>query len=155
MGKLRASWVFLIGVLIIAYGFYKLYELGFPFTEPSGEYSEIFQIMFLGLAVSGVGAAYGKRRLRREYESVVSTASIESPKAPEKEIKEAPKEEEKKPVKAPGRQDIAVCSKCGEENPKKAKFCEECGAKLVSKCPKCGEENKPSAKFCEECGNKL
>lgn len=47
------------------------------------------------------------------------------------------------------------CPGCGVEIPAKAKFCPECGKKIVTKCPKCNTEVKPGAKFCPECGEKL
>ncbi|TDF62673.1 adenylate/guanylate cyclase domain-containing protein [Cupriavidus sp. L7L] len=47
------------------------------------------------------------------------------------------------------------CASCGFENPAGAKFCEECGAKLVRACPACGQEVSASAKFCSECGAPL
>lgn len=37
----------------------------------------------------------------------------------------------------------------------KAKFCLECGHPLVHKCPECGEELPDGAKFCLNCGHKL
>ncbi|MGH6639924.1 MAG: AAA family ATPase [Polaromonas sp.] len=47
------------------------------------------------------------------------------------------------------------CASCGFENPTGAKFCEECGARLVRACPACGHEASASAKFCSECGAPL
>ena len=47
------------------------------------------------------------------------------------------------------------CSKCQFENPKDAKFCNECGGTLQMACPKCGKVNPPGSKFCNECGHKL
>lgn len=47
------------------------------------------------------------------------------------------------------------CTKCGRANPSVAKFCGECGARLISGCPKCGAENPPANKFCGECGATL
>jgi hypothetical protein len=47
------------------------------------------------------------------------------------------------------------CPKCQFENKEIAKFCEECGAKLVRSCPSCGQEVGPQAKFCLECGHNL
>ena len=35
------------------------------------------------------------------------------------------------------------------------KFCMECGSPLANKCPKCGADIPSGAKFCLECGNKL
>ena len=37
----------------------------------------------------------------------------------------------------------------------KGKFCMECGASLVAKCPGCGAELPNGAKFCLECGAKI
>ncbi|MBQ2738072.1 MAG: SPFH domain-containing protein [Clostridia bacterium] len=37
----------------------------------------------------------------------------------------------------------------------KGKFCPECGYKFVTECPKCGSAVTAGAKFCPECGEKL
>jgi class 3 adenylate cyclase/tetratricopeptide (TPR) repeat protein/energy-coupling factor transporter ATP-binding protein EcfA2 len=47
------------------------------------------------------------------------------------------------------------CRQCQHENNEAAKFCEECGSKLVRACPSCGHEVSPQAKFCSECGSAL
>jgi membrane protease subunit (stomatin/prohibitin family) len=76
------------------------------------------------------------------------------------------------------------CKKCGDVNEAGAKFCNECGGKLVAAqtecyscralvdedakfcsncgnsmlskpCPGCNKENKPGTKFCSDCGTKL
>ena len=44
------------------------------------------------------------------------------------------------------------CSNCRYDNPDGAKFCGECGKKLVNRCQGCGRENPPTNKFCYECG---
>ncbi|MBI1847778.1 MAG: AAA family ATPase [Candidatus Rokubacteria bacterium] len=44
------------------------------------------------------------------------------------------------------------CPACRHENPPQAKFCLECGARMVLSCPKCRVELPTSAKFCLECG---
>ncbi|HEY6285363.1 MAG TPA: adenylate/guanylate cyclase domain-containing protein, partial [Ktedonobacteraceae bacterium] len=46
------------------------------------------------------------------------------------------------------------CPNCLTENPPNAKFCLECGNRLVV-CPHCGTINLPMAKFCIECGTPL
>lgn len=46
------------------------------------------------------------------------------------------------------------CPNCGTINPPHAKFCLECGNRLVV-CPNCGTINLPIAKFCIECGTRL
>ncbi|HZR40627.1 MAG TPA: adenylate/guanylate cyclase domain-containing protein [Ktedonobacteraceae bacterium] len=43
------------------------------------------------------------------------------------------------------------CPNCQTINPPNAKFCLECGNRLVV-CPNCGTVNPPGAKFCIECG---
>ncbi len=48
-----------------------------------------------------------------------------------------------------------TCPKCGAKV-QGGKFCPECGAPLTPPvCPKCGKEVLPGAKFCPECGEKL
>jgi class 3 adenylate cyclase/tetratricopeptide (TPR) repeat protein len=47
------------------------------------------------------------------------------------------------------------CSKCGAENPDRAKFCVECASPFVRRCPSCNVENPPAAKFCLECAKPL
>jgi Double zinc ribbon/Adenylate and Guanylate cyclase catalytic domain len=44
------------------------------------------------------------------------------------------------------------CPRCQHENPPQAKFCLECGARVVLTCPKCRSELPTGAKFCLECG---
>ena len=46
------------------------------------------------------------------------------------------------------------CPNCQTMNPPTAKFCLECGNRLVV-CPNCGTVNLPQAKFCIECGTAL
>ena len=43
------------------------------------------------------------------------------------------------------------CPNCQSQNPPTAKFCLECGNRLVV-CPNCGTVNYPFAKYCIECG---
>ena len=47
------------------------------------------------------------------------------------------------------------CSKCGAENPDRAKFCVECASSFARRCPSCNAENPPAAKFCLECAKPL
>jgi class 3 adenylate cyclase/predicted ATPase len=46
------------------------------------------------------------------------------------------------------------CPNCHTQNPPQAKYCLECGNRLVV-CPHCGTVNLPIAKFCIECGTSL
>ena len=47
------------------------------------------------------------------------------------------------------------CSKCGTENPDRAKFCVECASAFARRCSSCGSENPSTAKFCLECAKPL
>src|SRR5215831_11405412 len=47
------------------------------------------------------------------------------------------------------------CPHCQHVNNETAKFCEECGTRLVRTCPACEHEVSPTAKFCPECGTPL
>src|SRR4030095_1711309 len=47
------------------------------------------------------------------------------------------------------------CPHCGHENSERAKFCQECGTKLVRACPHCRREVSPHATFCTECNHPL
>jgi class 3 adenylate cyclase/tetratricopeptide (TPR) repeat protein len=45
------------------------------------------------------------------------------------------------------------CEQCQKETSPGAKFCPECGARLVPRCTECHTELPPGAKFCLECGH--
>ncbi len=47
------------------------------------------------------------------------------------------------------------CPRCQHANRDTAKFCEECGTRLLHHCFDCGHHVSPRAKFCEECGTPL
>lgn len=51
------------------------------------------------------------------------------------------------------------CSSCNAQVPDDAKFCPECGAKVVKasseNCPSCQAAVRPGAKFCSKCGTPL
>ncbi|HQG57600.1 MAG TPA: zinc ribbon domain-containing protein [Candidatus Dojkabacteria bacterium] len=52
---------------------------------------------------------------------------------------------------------VGSCPECETPLATNAKFCPNCGQKLVddSKCKKCGAKLQPGAKFCAECGEKV
>src|SRR4051794_8089866 len=51
---------------------------------------------------------------------------------------------------------MAECGNCRGQNPASAKFCENCGAALVTSCPACGTTpSHPAARFCLNCGQAL
>jgi class 3 adenylate cyclase/tetratricopeptide (TPR) repeat protein len=47
---------------------------------------------------------------------------------------------------------MAHCPRCRRDNPSHAKFCLECGARLISHCAGCGTDLPADARFCLECG---
>ena len=50
---------------------------------------------------------------------------------------------------------LVVCPRCGKRT-RPGKFCEFCGAPLTKRtCPYCGAEVSPNARFCSNCGTKL
>lgn len=63
-------------------------------------------------------------------------------------------------VNASANKSETVCAKCGNKLPANAKFCLECGTKVVLLgeneiiCPECGAKT-PKGKFCMECGAML
>src|SRR4051812_21126535 len=51
---------------------------------------------------------------------------------------------------------MAECGNCRGQNPASAKFCESCGAALVTSCPACGTTpSHPGARVCLNCGQAL
>src|SRR5215211_3096914 len=44
------------------------------------------------------------------------------------------------------------CPQCQHENREGARFCEQCGARLVRACAQCGSVLSPTARFCSDCG---
>ncbi len=47
------------------------------------------------------------------------------------------------------------CPSCGSFIQPNAKFCAECGTKILRNCPECGTEVSPNQKFCPQCGKAL
>ena len=47
------------------------------------------------------------------------------------------------------------CLQCQHTNREGAKFCNECGVRLVAACPQCGHVNLPGSRFCDECGARI
>ena len=64
-------------------------------------------------------------------------------------IPPAQKVEEKKEAPA------EKCPSCGAAIAPNAKFCAECGTKILRSCPECGTAVKLNQKFCPECGKAL
>ena len=47
------------------------------------------------------------------------------------------------------------CSRCPQENPPGARFCNSCGAGLELTCPSCHHSNPTGSQFCNRCGASL
>lgn len=47
-----------------------------------------------------------------------------------------------------------ICPNCKQQTPQ-GKFCLHCGSRLALSCPNCGNSLAPGAKFCPECGERL
>lgn len=50
---------------------------------------------------------------------------------------------------------MIVCPNCKEQLAAGSKFCNHCGANLVTKCPNCGTDVTQGSAFCSNCGQKL
>jgi hypothetical protein len=50
---------------------------------------------------------------------------------------------------------MTQCPSCNHTNPSDARFCQNCGKKLVVICRRCGTENEISTRFCKSCGVNL
>ncbi len=48
-----------------------------------------------------------------------------------------------------------LCSNCQTQNPDGAKFCFNCGTKMLNACPSCATELPAGAKFCFNCGHQM
>lgn len=48
-----------------------------------------------------------------------------------------------------------VCPNCKQQNPDNAKFCNDCGEKLVRVCSNCEQVNANDTNFCNQCGTPL
>ncbi len=48
-----------------------------------------------------------------------------------------------------------ACPRCHAENPRRHRFCSECGQSLLPACPRCGFAREPDARFCGGCGEPL
>lgn len=82
------------------------------------------------------------------------------PEQPGMQAQAAPQSEQPMQAPQPEQQpaNVITCPDCGTENAPGAKFCNNCGKKLIEEkpvCPNCGTENNPGAKFCNQCGTKL
>lgn len=81
----------------------------------------------------------------------------------------APRLEEVDRADIPSQVEGPTCPECGQANRPKVRFCEECGAELVSDtdgtlvekdensspCLQCGAANRAGVRFCEQCGAAL
>jgi class 3 adenylate cyclase/tetratricopeptide (TPR) repeat protein len=47
------------------------------------------------------------------------------------------------------------CLRCQEPNPPQARFCSDCGARLVAACPGCGVDLPDGSRFCFACGQRV
>lgn len=124
-------------------------ERGFDVAErvASNEAMGQFTNMGVGLGmISGIGSSVGN-----------SVGGIMS-----NTVQKAMTPGAQQPAQQPAQEPAAVCAKCGAQLPAGAKFCLECGEKVVAQeekkgvaCPKCGAQLPAGAKFCLECGSSL
>ncbi|MFH1364859.1 MAG: zinc-ribbon domain-containing protein [Candidatus Aenigmatarchaeota archaeon] len=80
-GKLKASWLFLIGVVVIIVGFFLFF-----LEYLNQQYS--FIIMLVGLLISGVGSVYGRKKIMGSGFEPKPEKHDEKPVETEEDIKE-------------------------------------------------------------------
>jgi len=141
------------GIICTAIAFIDLLTLDF-FEEP-----KFFGLAFLGiplLFVGGVMSMFGyggtiAKYQSREYAPVAKDTFnyiAQETKPGLKEIADAFNGEQAQSKRT-------QCKNCHFENNHHAKFCNQCGTKLLHTCSNCGVDNPPNASFCHHCGNKL
>ncbi len=128
-------------------------ERGFDVAEKvaQNEASGQFTNMGIGMGTMvGVGGALGGMVVNNMNQVMNSMAGSETPA-----------QNMAQPTMQPaGTVQTKVCAKCGNPLAPGAKFCTECGEKVVTlptgmvHCPNCGELV-AQGKFCPECGNKM
>lgn len=128
-------------------------ERGFDVAEKvaQNEASGQFTNMGIGMGTMvGVGGALGGMMGNSMNQVMSSMTDSETP----------PQNAEQPAMRPAGAAQTKVCAKCGNPLAPGAKFCMECGKKVVSLppgmvyCPNCGELV-AQGKFCPECGNKM
>lgn len=128
-------------------------ERGFDVAEKvaQNEASGQFTNMGIGLGTMvGVGGTLGGM-IGNSMNSAMNTMAFNENPAPN------PGQSVMQPAAA---EQSKTCTKCGNPLIPGAKFCMECGEKVITlppgmiQCPNCGEVIAPG-KFCPECGNKL
>ena len=90
----------------------------------------------------GMGGAIGQ--MAAQMGQYINPQQVQTPMQPQAPV------QAQNPVQNSGG---SVCPSCGQPVISGAKFCSNCGAKLV--CPSCGQAITPGAKFCSNCGNKF
>lgn len=109
-------------------------------------------ILFIGFVLAGLGfggaiAKYESREYAPVVKDTINYLATETASGV-KEISKAIQE-------GASSTHSMTCSKCNEENPIHAKFCNDCGEKLVQICPHCVQENTTDALYCNRCGKSL
>ena len=94
---------------------------------------------------------------RNDYIAQVSTLNTRIDElAPQPKPKPKKKKTAKSKRAVPeSKAETIACASCGEANPKRSKFCFECGSSFEAQCGACGATLPRAAKFCNACGEKV
>lgn len=109
-------------------------------------------LIFVGFSLSGMG--YGSAIAKyeaREYAPVAKDTFNYLAKETASGVNEISKAIQQGSAPTP----MLTCPNCQHQNDFDAKFCDECGEKLVQVCPSCNEVNANDARFCDQCGTFL
>ena len=141
----------IIGGLCSAIGlisfFSSFFGNGFPF---------LFFLCFIGFPLLGIGGNLLSVGYRREIKSYMKDEDIPVVKDSYYDLKpeindfvDTIKGNERK-------EDVIICSKCGERNDDGDRFCKRCGQPILKRrCPNCLSFVDEDSTFCPKCGRKL
>lgn len=113
-----------------------------------------------GGAMGGLGGQVMQLGVGLGTAGMVSSMMRENLSGPGGLLGQAPPPVANAAVQADKKAEATPCTKCGAALNEGAKFCLECGEKVVPKvagtaCVKCGNALPPNAKFCLNCGEKV
>lgn len=143
----------IVGGIMMLVAFIDLFTLQ-GFEEP--KYFWLFfvsiPVLFIGFMLSGLGFGGSIAKYQsREYAPVAKDTFNYLSKETTTGVKEISNALQLENVPAQS----LVCPDCNQQNPVNAKFCNECGEKLVRICSGCKQVSSNDSNFCNECGSSL
>lgn len=139
------------GLVCIVLAFIDFFTMD-PFEEP-GLFWLFFlalPLLFVGFVLSGLGFGGAVAKFQsREYAPVAKDTFNYLAKETTPGVKEIANALQQ------GSTASLNCHNCQQPNAIRAKFCADCGEKLVRTCRSCEQDNTIDARFCNHCGTSL